>query len=175
MAMTVVVDQLTGAGPTATAVSSFKFNRDDTNLGTSAGIPTPASTGTKFSFVKSFQIEITVTGGLTMTNVLVGKVANETVTGTKIWKHTGHASYTEATAAPSDTVDNNVTGPDINGATGTALELITTPPAAYAAGPFNTTGRKGNIVELVAGVDNTNISSGVAVASPTIRWKWTEA
>lgn len=175
MAMTVVIDILTGPGPTATAVSAFKFNRDDTILGTTAGIPTPSSAGTKFSFVKSFQPEITVTGGLTMTNILVGKVANETVTGSKVWRNTSNAAYTEAVAAPSDTGDNNVTAPTINGDLATALELITAPPAAYAAGPFNTTGRKGNIVELAVGIDNTNVSSGTNLASPTIRFKWTEA
>lgn len=173
--MTVVIDLLTGAGPTVTPVTSFKFNRDDTQAGTTAGIPTPASTGTKFSFVKSLQIEITATGGLTMTNILVGKVANETVTGSKIWRNTSNAAYTQAVAAPADGPDNNTTPPTINGDVGTALELITAPPAAYEAGPFNTTGRKGNIVELVAGIDNTNVVSGTAVASPTIRFKWTEA
>lgn len=172
--MTVVIDILTGAGPTVTAISSFKFNRDDTATGTTAGIPTPASTGTKFSWVKSLQIEITATGGLTMTNVMVGKATSESVGGTKLWRVTSHAAYTQATTNPADTADNNVTGPTLNGAVATALELITAPPSSYASGPFNTTGRKGNIVELVAGIDNTNLNSGVAVASPTIRFKWTE-
>jgi hypothetical protein len=174
MAMSVQVDGLTGAGPTTTAITSFKFNRDDTLTGTTAGIPTPSTTGTKFSWVKSLQIEITATGGLTMTNVLVGKTANETITGSKLWRVTSHSSYTQATVEPSDTGDNNVTGPTLNGAVASALELITAPPSAYAAGPFNTTGRKGNIVELAAGIDNTNVTSGTAVASPTIRFKWSE-
>ena len=178
MAMTVTVEQLTGAGPTATRVDNqsapaFLFNREDTRVGTTP-IPTPTATGTNFSFVKSFQPNITATDSLSMTNLRVGKVTNEAVTGAKLWANTTNSAYTQATGAPTATPDNNITPPTINGDPGVLLELITVPPAVYAAGPFNTTGRKGNIVELVAGIDNTNTTSGTPTA-PTIRWTWNES
>lgn len=175
--MTVQIDNLTGAGPASAAVTSCKLNRDDTPSGTTAGIPTPTSAGTKFSWVKSFILEITATGGLSMTNVIVGKLTNESLTGHKLWHYTGHAlgSYVQAASAPADGPDNNVTGPAINGATGTAVQLITTPPSSYAAGPYNSTGQKGNLVEVVLGIDNTNSTSGTATSLPTMRWSWAEA
>ncbi len=175
MSMTVQIDEATGATPTwTTNVTSFKFNREDTQSGTTP-IPTPTS-GTNFSYIKTFQVDITATGGLSMTNILVGKVANETTTGTKIWRVTSHAaaSYVQATTAPASTSDNNTTAPTMNGATGVALELISAPPAAYAAGPFSATGRVGNLVELCLGIDATNTTAGAAVATPTIRFSWTE-
>jgi len=46
--------------------------------------------------------------------------------------------------------------------------------AVYAAGGFSTTGRKGNIVEVALGIDATNVTAGSAVATPTLRWSWTE-
>lgn len=174
MPMTVVLDVLTGAGPTVTPATSAVMNREDTVSGTTP-IPTPSSTGTNFSWVKSVQPEITATGGLTMTNIRVGKVTAESVTGLKLWHNTANAVYTQATGAPSATGDNNVTAPTINGDTGVAVPLITAPPAAYSAGPHSTTGRKGNIVELVVGIDATCVTSGTGVATPTVRWIWVEA
>lgn len=174
MAMTVQIDCLTGAGPTAAAVTTVVFNREDTVLGTT-GVPTPTATGTRFSWVKSFQIEITAVGGLAMTAVLIGKVTNESTAGTKLWRVTSHNSYSQATTNPADTADNNSTAPTLNGASATALELITLPPSQYAPGPYNTTGRKGNIVEISCGVDNNIISAGSGLPTPTLRWKWTEA
>lgn len=178
MAMTVTIEQLTGAGPTATRVDNqsapaFLFNREDTRVGTTP-VPTPTATGTNFSFVKSFQPNITVTDSLSMTNIRVGKVTNEALTGVRLWANTTNSAYTQATTPPSAGADNNITPPTINGDVAEALELITVPPAVYAAGPFNTTGRKGNIVELCIGVDNTNTSSGQQTM-PSIRWTWNES
>jgi hypothetical protein len=173
--MTTQIDQLTGATPTATAVTSKKWNRIDNQSGTTP-IPTPTSTGTNFSFVATFQMEITATGSLSMTNIMVGKVANETTTGTKLWLVTSHAvgSYVQATAAPTATSDNNVTAPTINSATAAAMQLISAPPSAYAAGPFSSTGRVGNLVEVCLGIDATNTTAGTTTATSTLRWSWTE-
>lgn len=179
MAMTTQIDILTGATPTVTSVNSttLVWNRVDTSTGTTV-IPTPTATGTNFSFVKTLQMEITATGGLAMTSILFGKVASETTTGTKLWHRTDHAvgSYTQATAAPTATGDNNVTAPALNGtnAAVTAVPLITAPPSAYAAGPFSSTARVGNLVEVALGVDFTNTTAGNTVATPTLRWSWTE-
>lgn len=179
MSMTVAIDLLTGAGPTATAVQSpnaaFAFNRDDTRAGTTP-IPTPtASPATKFSYVKSLQIDIVNVGGLNMTDVRVGRVQAETVTGHQLWRCTSHAAYTQAVATPADTTDNNTTGPGINGVTGIAMELISTPPAVYAAGPYNSIGRKGNIVELAWGIDARNVTTGSLTMTGGLRWSWVEA
>ncbi|MDE2096667.1 MAG: hypothetical protein KGL39_05415 [Patescibacteria group bacterium] len=174
MAMTVQIDEATGATPTwNTAVTSCVWNDEDTVSGTTTEIPTPTSTGTNFSFVKTFSIDITVTNSLTMTNVKVGKVANETTTGTKLWVVTSHTVYTQATASPTATSDNNVTAPTVNGATASAMSLIAS-ASVYAAGPYTTTGRVGNMVEITLGVDASNTTGGTAVATPVLRWSWVE-
>lgn len=177
-AMTVTIDQATVTSPTFTAVTAVVWSRVDDATGTTV-IPTPTSTGTNFSFIKSFQVNITATGSLSMTNILFGKVANEATTGTKLWHRTDHAagSYVQATAAPTATGDNNTTAPALNGtnAAVTAVPLISGPPTTYSAGPHSTTGRKGNLVEVALGVDATNTTAGAAVATPTLRWSWTES
>lgn len=174
MAMVVAIKQNTGATPTVTTVTAVVWSRVDDASGTTV-IPTPTSTGTNFSFIKSFQISITTVNSLSMSAVMVGKVAAETTTGTKLWRVTSHSSYTQATAAPTATSDNNSTAPTMNSASGVALELISAPPTAYASGPFTTTGVQGNQVEVCLGVDSTNTTAGSAVATPTLRWSWTES
>ena len=176
--MTVQITMLTGAGPTETRVDNqspgFVFNRDDTRTGTTA-IPKPTATGTNFSWVKSFQIEVTAHDSKTMTAVRVGKASNEADTGTKLWQNVANASYTQATTPPTATGDNNTTAPTINGDTATAMALISAPPAAYAAGPYTTNAKHGNIVELTLGVDVTNTTPGTSRTMPSITWTWTES
>lgn len=179
MAMVVSIHELTGAGPSAGAVTAVKWNLEDTAAGTTA-IPTPTSTGTNFSYVKTFQINIDTVNSLNMSDVKVGKVAGESTTGTKLWHRTDHAvgSYVQATAAPASTGDNNTTAPVVpaggNNTNVIALPIIGS-ASVYAAGPFNTTGRKGNLVEITLGVDATNTTAGATVATPTLRWSWTES
>lgn len=116
-----------------------------------------------------------------MTNVKVGKVAAESTTGTKLWHTMAHSSYTQATAAPTATGDNNVTAPGVNGATGNAdptvgvaaMPLIGS-AAVYGAGGYSTTGRKANLVEVTLGIDSSNTTAGASVSCPTLRWSWTE-
>jgi len=172
MAMTVVIQELTGAGPTSTTVTSVTFNRVDTINGTTP-IPVP-TTLTNFSWVKTFILNITATGALTMTNILFGKRTNE-ATGLQYWARTDEAvgAYTQAVATPAATSVG--VGPDINGSIGIAVDLITVPPAAYSAGPHTTTGQKGNIVEVVVGVISTVANTGSAVPLPNMTWQWTEA
>lgn len=178
MAMTVVIENAVGATPTWSTVGATvaKWNRVDTLTGTTV-IPTPTATGTNFSFVKTFAINITATDSLTMTDVTFGKVANETTTGTKLWYTSEHAegAYVEATAAPTATGDNNVTAPDINSGSSEAAVPLISGATAYSAGPHTTTGRKGNLIEIVLGVDATNTTAGSSVATPTLRWQWTES
>lgn len=178
MAMGVQIDLLTGSGPTVvTNITSAKWNLEDTQNGTTP-IPTPTTTGTNFSFVKTMQIDITAVNSLSMSAVKVGKVAAETTTGTKLWHKTSNAAYTQATAAPASTGDNNTTAPAIPHSSSnsgvTAMPLISS-ASAYAAGPFSSTGRQGNMVQMTAGVDSTNTTAGASVAMPTLRWQWTES
>lgn len=176
MAMTVQIDIATGATPTWSPASGSTavWNREDSLAGDALRVPAPTNAGTSFSFVKTFMLNITATGGLSMTDVKVGKTSTES-TGKKLWHVTSHAeaSYLPATVAPASTGDNNVTAPTINGTTATALPDIGA-ATVYAAGPFNTTGRKGNLVEVCLGVDALNPDAGTAVATPTLRWQWTE-
>lgn len=180
MAMTVAIANATGAGPSWADVGATTaiWNRVDSLTGTTV-IPTPTATGTNFSYVKSFAINVTATGSLTMTDARFGKVAAEATTGTKLWHRSDHAegSYIQATAAPTATGDNNTTAPAMNGtnAAVTAVPLISGPPSVYSAGPHSTTGRKGNLIEVALGVDATNTTAGAAVATPTLRWQWTES
>jgi len=174
--MTVAIRNGTGATPTWADVgaTTAKFNRVDTLTGTTA-IPTPTATGTNFSYIKTFQINITATGSLSMTNAKVEKVTSEATTGTKLWHYTGHAVgvYVQATAAPTATGDNNSTAPTLNSGTATAMPALGA-GSTYAAGAYSTTGGQGNLVEVALGVDATNTSAGSAVSVPTLRWTWTE-
>lgn len=178
--MTVQIDGKTGAGPTTAAWTSAKWNRVDSQSGTTV-IPTPTSTGTEFSFVKTFRVEITATGSLTMTDIKFGKVANETTTGTKLWYKISSATYVQATAAPNATGDNNTTAPalpsDTDGGNNTSVAAVPliSGASAYDAGPYNTTGEKGNLVWVALGVDATNTTAGASTATPTLRWQWTES
>lgn len=172
MAMTVQIDLLTGAGPSAAAVGSVNNNREDSASGTTP-VPVPTATGTNFSWVKSYQPEITAVAGLTMTNIRVGKSGNES-TGMKFWHNTTNAAYTQATLAPTSTGDNNSTAPTINGDTAVAMPLTSAPPAVYSAGGHTTVGRKGNIVEVTVGVDATCPLTGNQTL-PALVWSWTEA
>lgn len=138
-------------------MTSVKWNVTD-DASSATAIATPTATGTNFSYVKTFQVDITTTNSLTMTNIRIGKVANETTTGTKLWHRTDHAvgAYVQATVSPAATGDNNSTAPVIpaagNNTTVTAVPLISAPPAVYAAGGFSSTGRVGNLVEMALGV-----------------------
>lgn len=176
MAMTTQILLYTGAGPSTAATTAVKWNRVDSEAGTTV-IPTPTATGTNFSFVKSFRMDITATGSLSMTDLKIGKVATETTTGTKLWHTTEHAvgAYVQATVAPGATGDNNATAPDINsGSAEAALPLIGS-AGVYSAGPHSSIATVGNLVEITLGVDATNTTAGSAVATPTLRWQWTES
>lgn len=176
MAMTVNIDIATGAGPSfATAAGGVTWGLLDAADAGANPIPVPTASGTNFSFVKSFQPNITVTDSLSMTDVKAGKTATEATAGTKLWYTTEHASYTQAVAAPASTGDDNVTAPNINsGSAEVAVPLIGA-ASVYAAGPFSSTGRVGNFVEVCLGVDNTCATAGGAVATPTLEWNWTES
>ena len=176
MAMTVAIQLLTGAGPSSADVSAITMNREDTATGTTT-IPIPSNPGTNFSWVKSLIVNISATGGLSMTNIRVGLVSDEAQTGTKLWHYTGHAlaSYVQAVSAPGSTGDNNSTPPTINGASGVDVPLISSSPAPYAAGPYAAPGQVGNLVEVVLGVDGTCTATGTAVQIGTLQWTWTEA
>lgn len=181
MAMVVAIAYLNSTGPTVTDIGATTavWNRVDTLTGTTV-VPTPTSTGTHFSYVKVMQIDITTTNSLSMSAAKVEKVASEATTGTKLWHRTDHAvgSYVQSTAAPADTGDNNSTAPVIP-AGGNNTNVIAVPGlgagSTYAAGPFSTTGQKGNLVEMCLGVDATNTTAGAAVSTPTLRWTWTES
>jgi hypothetical protein len=175
MAMVVAIDEAIGVTPTWTAgITAVKWNGEDTAVGAVA-ISTPVATGTNFSFIKSFAININTVNSLTMTAIKFGKVATEATAGTKLWYVATHAigSYVQATAAPTPTGDNNVTAPTMNSAAGTAVPLIAG-ASAYDAGPYNTTGRHAPLVEVCLGVDFTNTTAGATVATPTLRWSWVE-
>ncbi len=176
MAMTVDIVLATGAGPAFASLTAAKWNRVDTAAGTTV-IPTPTSTGTNFSYIKSFLVDITATGGLTMTDITFGKVAAEATTGTKLWYADDHneAAYTQATTPPGATGDDNSTAPDINSSSVEVAVPLISSGDLYDAGPFSSVARVGNIIEVCLGVDSTNTTAGSTVATPTLRWEWTEA
>lgn len=181
MAMTVAIAINTGAGPSQADIGATTavWNRADA-LTTATVVPTPTATGTNFSYVKSLQLHITATGSLAMSAAKVEKTAAEATTGTKLWHRSDHAigSYVQAVAAPASTGDNNTTAPVIP-AGGNNTGVIAFPTlgggSTYAAGPFSSTGYVGNLIECCLGVDATNTTAGAAVATPTLRWTWTES
>jgi hypothetical protein len=178
MAMTVAIDLMTGVTPSiAAGITSCKWSLDDAQSGTTP-IPTPTSgPNTNFSFVKSFRINITATGGLNMSQVKFGKTAAEASGGIALWwDH--DAAYAQATAAPGSNASNNSTAPFIPaGTNNTGVVVVPLIGAAlvYFAGPIGTTGQKGDYVEVCLGVDFSNALAGSTVPTPTLRWQWTES
>lgn len=174
MAATVRVSYWNGAGNVAgtgvTAETGIKFNRDNTQTGTTA-IPIPTAAGTRFSWPKWTGLEVTTTDTTSLSNRRI-RMAAGIATGMALWwQAVVAASYvTPVAVAAADT--------GANGSTPAGYTAMTTSDAVYQAASVSagSTGLNGGFVELALGVDFLYVggaSSNAAV--PTLTYTYDEA
>lgn len=182
MAMTVIAEMATGSGPTWTdlAGKTLAWNREDSIEGTTFPVPIPVG-GTNYSFAKAITLNITATGGLTMSENDYCKAANETTTGTKVCGNSfATTSYHQSTKAPVTAGSPNSFLPLAEGwpqnMFSTALYPITNPfyyPGGTDRPTYSTTGRLDALVLFCLGLDTTCVTTGT-VSTPTLRFIWNE-
>lgn len=105
MAATVQAQFANGATPTlANAETGIKWNRDDTQTGTSAPIPIPTATGTNFSALKYLALVVTATSTTNMSNRRVAW-ATAPATGINGWFFS-QGTYTQNTLTQGTAAGN---------------------------------------------------------------------
>ena len=154
MAMTVAIQNLTGAGPASADVTSVTYNREDTALGTTP-IPQPStSPATNFSWVKSLIVNICRDGR--PDDVLHplredrhARPRRATSSGTTTPTRSGPTfRRSRLRLRPRTTTSRARIS---TGTQASRVPLSTAPPAAYASGPFSSTGQVGSMIEVVLG------------------------
>lgn len=142
----------TGASVTwADAESAgVKLNRYDSATDVTP-IPIPATTGTKYSWIKNFVLYVTVTGTTSISNRRVSQSA-ATPTGVQLfWKTVAVASYVQAASGnmPADDA--------ADGHTPSGYTLMSTTPAQYDNASVSTgsTGPNGAMAVCCLGVSST--------------------
>ncbi len=165
MAATVRASIATGAGATlASAETGIKFNRDESQTGTTAPIPKPTATGTAFSWPKVLTLEITVADAATSISNRRIHRASAPSAGLALWYRDDAAVYNRPVAvasADSGTDDSTPTGYTAMPSTATVYDA-----ASSAATP---TGRSGDYVAVALGVSNLYVGgAGSAIALPNI-------
>ena len=171
MAATIRASIATGAGPTlASAEGGAKYNREDTLAGTSSPIPRPTSTGTAFSWRKTFCLEVTGTDSTTISNRKIHTAAGIT-TGLALWYIDLGDTYTQASgAADSDSGSN--------GATPSGYTSMPTSATLFDSGSdaASGTGRSGDYVGVALGVSNNYAGgAGTAISLPTMTLTYDES
>ena len=183
MVATVIIERLTGAGPTRTDITSInsRFNAfDSQTTGDTANPIEIPSAGTNYSYWANTQLNATVapdnlidnlewfTDGVNSYGTGIGLVVAQAAL----------ASYTQATGTPGVTGtelnDTNYTGGTLTPATPTdAFAEVTGSPLAVT-GSTSGTGAFGNVVVLQVTVLST-ATPGTKPASPeTITWRYDE-
>ncbi len=175
MAAAVVRASYFGASATepagVSAETGIKFNREDTQVGTTGPIPIPSTTGTNFSWIKNLALEVTTAGTTSITNRTV-RFASAPTTGIK-----GHFKYSATYAQPASgnkPADDGAT----NDVTPTGFTVLTAVGQGYDAASVATSslGRNGGFCVLVLGVSNLYTGgAGSAVALPNIELGYDEA
>jgi hypothetical protein len=133
------------------AESGFKFNKADSLSGTTPVVK-PTATGTNFSWLKQFALEVTTQAATTIGTLQV-KMAQALSTGLTIG-FLGSGTYADPTSGGS------ISDSGSNGAVPSGYAAVTTSYQTYdSATGISTTGtapfRVGNFCRIVAGVDNT--------------------
>lgn len=150
MAATVALNVLTGAGPTKTNVKdgNIEFGVADAVSPTAGQRIVIPTSGTAYSFVKSVRLE--ATGGTfnQIDNInMYTDGANGMGTGVDVFAKNVGSTYTQAVAAASSTTGYNSV---FTYTSGSPL-----PADSTNAGPWNTTGDLGDIIELIMTVAST--------------------
>lgn len=153
----------------ANAESGIKFNREDTQSGTTP-IPIPTATGTKYSWIKNIALAVTGTAATSISNRNVFQASTPTTGLFLFWKATN--TYAQAASG------NQPTDSGSNGATPSGYTAMTGSAAVYdnASVSAGSTGRNGQFCVMVCGVDNTFAGgAGSATALPNIKLQYDES
>lgn len=173
MAATVKAYCATGSGPTLASCdsadsASIKFGRDDSQ-GSTASIPIPTATGTKYSYLKYLLLDVTATGATTISNRRIAWASSPATGLTGFFKD--QATYTQnngtqGTSAGNYPADNAST----NGATPSGYTALTTGNQQWdnSSVSSGSTGKNGDYVQTVLGVDNTFVGGGGAASLPNL-------
>lgn len=159
-----------GANVDTVGGSAIKFNREDSQAG-STPIPIPTATGTNFSAVKQLGLHVTTAGGGTAISNRRIHYASGPATGLGL-HFLGSATYLDQTGTPSIP-----TASGSNGAVPAGYTAMTGSAQVYdSASVTANTGRNGNFVRVVLGVDNTYTGgANPAAAVPNLVLTYDEA
>lgn len=187
MVATVIIERLTGAGPTRTDITSIntRANAADahTTNDTASPIEIPSSPGTNYSYWVNTQLNATVTPDNLIDNIeWFTDGVNSYGTGIGlVVAQAALASYTQATGTPGVTGtelnNTNYSGGTLTPATPDNAFTYVTGSALAVTGSISnpSTGQFGNIVVYQVTVDET-ASPGTKPASPeTITWRFDES
>ena len=162
MAASVLIREKNGAGETATDKTSgtvrFK-NADDATVDTSDPMVIPPS-GTDYSYEKWLQFNVASGTYTEITNIeMYSDGSSGLGTGVNVYAKTV-AAYATPAEATSTTGYTDV------------FSYTSGAPLTVGAGPFTSTGDKGNYVVMIMAVADT-ATAGVT-SSETITWAWDE-
>lgn len=144
----------------ANAETGWKFNREDTQSGTSP-IPIPTATGQNFSWHKNFAMNVSGTGtNLSNFTIKCASAYNAgSYVGLRLW-WAAKSTYTQSTSAHlTDSASSNSTAPtnDLS----VTFAAVTTSPQQWYAGPIAAgAGRKGDFLYLALGVGYDYVQGG---------------
>jgi len=185
MVATIIIERLTGAGPTRTDITSINTRVNADDIHSTGSITNPIeipAAGTNYSFWCNTQLNATVSPDNLIDNLewfTDGVNSYGTGIGLKV-AQAALASYTQApgTVGVTGTLlnDTNYTGGTLTPASPTdAFAFVTGSPLAVTGSISNpTTGAFGNVVVYQVDVDNT-ATPGTKPASPeTITWRYDE-
>lgn len=178
MAATVQIQLVTGGttppvypGQYQNAENGVKFNRDDSILGIPP-IPIPTTTGTNYSWIKSFALVVTGTSSTNISNRRIALNGAPTAGINLFFKQVAVSSYAQA-GTGSKPADSGT-----NGATPAGYTLMTTSNQYWDINdPLSTgsTGPNGPLCVVVLGVDFTYAGgAGQSINIPTLNFVYDE-
>lgn len=147
----------------ASAEGGWKFNREDTQSGTTP-IPIPTATGQNFSWHKNFAFNVSGTG-TNLSNFTIKAASAYNVTGPpnlvglRLW-WAAKSTYTQSTSAHlTDSASSNSTAPTND--MSVTFAAVTTTAQQWYAGPIAAgAGRKGDFLYLALGVGYDYVQGG---------------
>lgn len=165
-AATVQARIATSTGPTySNAEGGAVFNLADSLTDNTTPISIPTSTGTVYSWIKSFVLYVTATGTTSINNRTI-KMGSSATTGLFLFfKDVAVASYAQAASGnrPSPSGSNGATPSGYTAMTTSAQQWDNTTVATSG------TGANGDLVVCTMGVDNTYAGGpGNAISLPNI-------
>lgn len=175
-------DYYNGASPTftggsfggVTAEGGIKFNREDTLTGTTP-VPIPTATGTNFSWLKNFALDVTTAGTTSISNrrIYFGSAPTTGLNG--FYKPVATGSYAQAASGNMPAASGS------NGATPAGYTVLATSlggASNYDASSVSTAtqGVNGTLAVCVAAVDFSFAGGpGSATTLPTLNITYDEA